>query len=65
MGRMIDYTHRADIEIVDNQLLLICNFTQAKKATVMMLFEAVEQILKDIGVGTANSRAAFDSQPRL
>lgn len=65
MGRMIDYTHKADIEIVDDQLLLLCNFKHINKEIVQMFFEATEQILRDLGVSSHNSRGTFDSQSRL
>jgi len=65
MGRMIDYAHRADIEILDNQLLLICNFKYVDKKIYEIFFTAVEQILKDIGIDANNSKVTFDSDSRV
>lgn len=65
MARMIDYTHRADIEILEDQLLLICNFKFTDVTIYQMFFEATEQILKDIGASANNSRVKFDSNSRI
>ena len=65
MERMIKYSHRADIEIIENQLFLIGNYRLQGKEDYQMMFTAVEQILKDIGVNTNNSKVKFDSVSRI
>jgi hypothetical protein len=65
MVRLIDYPKRADIEIIGDQLLLICNFKYVNKNIFKMLFESAEQILKDLGVDANNSRVKFDSESRI
>ena len=65
MERMIKYSHRADIEIIENQLFLIGNYRLQGKEDYQMMFTAVEQILKDIGANANNSKVKFDSVSRI
>ena len=65
MQRIITYPRQADIEIVDDQLQIILNFKTIKEEDVRMIFDTAEQILKDIGVNSNNSKVIFDNSKRL
>lgn len=65
MSLMIDSGHKYDIEIVEDNLHIICNYKLSDKEGVKYFFQIVDALMAKLDRRTATRNAEFDSLSRV